>query len=77
MHAIRHLALAVIAASTLCAAAPPNIIFILSDDLAQGDVGAYGQKIIHPPGSTGWPGKAPVSPKPTVAPTFAPRAAPP
>jgi arylsulfatase A-like enzyme len=49
MHAIRHLALAVIAASTLCAAAPPNIIFILSDDLAQGDIGAYGQKIIQTP----------------------------
>lgn len=27
----------------------PNIIFILSDDLAQGDVGAYGQKIIQTP----------------------------
>ncbi len=49
MQAIRHFALAVIAASTLCAAAPPNIIFILSDDLAQGDVGAYGQKIIQTP----------------------------
>lgn len=49
MHAIRHLALAVIAASSISAAAPPNIIFILSDDLAQGDVGAYGQKIIQTP----------------------------
>ena len=29
--------------------AKPNIIFILSDDLAQGDVGAYGQKIIQTP----------------------------
>jgi arylsulfatase A-like enzyme len=49
MHVIRHLALAVIAASSISAAAPPNIIFILSDDLAQGDVGAYGQKIIQTP----------------------------
>jgi arylsulfatase A len=49
MNAIRHLALAVLTASNIFAAAPPNIIFILSDDLAQGDVGAYGQKIIQTP----------------------------
>jgi arylsulfatase A len=30
-------------------AATPNIIFILSDDLAQGDLGAYGQKVIQTP----------------------------
>jgi arylsulfatase A-like enzyme len=31
------------------AARKPNIIFILSDDLAQGDIGAYGQKVIQTP----------------------------
>ena len=25
----------------------PNIVFILSDDLAQGDLGCYGQKLIR------------------------------
>ena len=29
--------------------AQPNLIFILSDDLAQGDVGVYGQKLIQTP----------------------------
>ena len=27
----------------------PNLIFILSDDIAQGDVGAYGQELIQTP----------------------------
>jgi arylsulfatase A-like enzyme len=32
-----------------CAADKPNLIFILSDDLAQGDLGCYGQKLIQTP----------------------------
>ena len=36
-------------ASFNVAFARPNIIFILSDDLAQGDLGCYGQKIIQTP----------------------------
>ncbi len=38
-------ALAMVAA----ASAKPNFIFILSDDLAQGDCGSYGQKLIQTP----------------------------
>jgi len=42
---------ACLAATSITAVEPnkPNFIFILSDDLAQGDVGAYGQKLIQTP----------------------------
>lgn len=43
---IRVLAFLCLAAA---ASARPNIIFILSDDLAQGDLGCYGQKLIQTP----------------------------
>lgn len=43
------LALLAISAAFALGADKPNIIFILSDDLAQGDVGCYGQKRIHTP----------------------------
>jgi arylsulfatase A len=39
----------VCAAAGSSSAAKPNIIFILSDDLAQGDLGCYGQKLIQTP----------------------------
>lgn len=41
---------AVLAAPVHAAATrPPNIIFILADDLGYGDIGAFGQKIIRTP----------------------------
>ncbi|MCH7227644.1 arylsulfatase [Haloferula sp. A504] len=47
---MRMLALALlILASGIAAAAPPNFIFILSDDVAQGDLGCYGQELIQTP----------------------------
>lgn len=39
----------IVFALSATAADKPNIIFILSDDLAQGDVGCYGQKLIQTP----------------------------
>ena len=41
--------LCVLCGQLIAAPAKPNIIFILSDDLAQGDVGCYGQKLIQTP----------------------------
>jgi arylsulfatase A len=38
-----------IACTAHAAARQPNIIFILSDDIAQGDLGCYGQKLIKTP----------------------------
>src|SRR5579871_556225 len=35
--------------AALSAAEKPNIIFLLSDDVAQGDLGCYGQKLIQTP----------------------------
>lgn len=39
----------VLLATTLSAETKPNLIFILCDDLAQGDLGCYGQKLIQTP----------------------------
>lgn len=49
MRLFPRLALIFTAATGLAAAAKPNVIFILSDDLAQGDLGVYGQKVIQTP----------------------------
>ncbi|MES2596832.1 MAG: arylsulfatase [Verrucomicrobiota bacterium] len=49
MTALRLLLLFAFTALTISAADKPNIIFILCDDLAQGDLGCYGQKLIQTP----------------------------
>jgi arylsulfatase A-like enzyme len=41
--------LAGVTAPLFAATPPPNLIFILSDDLAQGDLGVYGQRLIRTP----------------------------
>ena len=48
MEMIRVLA-ALLALVSAALAERPNVIFILSDDLAQGDLGCYGQKLIQTP----------------------------
>jgi arylsulfatase A len=47
--AMRCLLFLLLAAVSLPAADKPNLIFILCDDLAQGDLGCYGQKLIQTP----------------------------
>ncbi|MEY4917162.1 MAG: Arylsulfatase, partial [Verrucomicrobiota bacterium] len=49
MKAIQTLIASLLGCVTLMAADKPNIIFILSDDLAQGDLGCYGQQLIKTP----------------------------
>lgn len=46
---IRPLLVFVALVTSAVAERPPNLIFILSDDIAQGDVGVYGQKLIETP----------------------------
>jgi len=48
-HLLRLGLLITIFCSSLSASEKPNIIFILCDDLAQGDLGCYGQKLIQTP----------------------------
>ncbi len=48
-HFLTAFAAATLAVSAAPAATKPNLIFILADDLAQGDLGCYGQKLILTP----------------------------
>ena len=41
--------LSLVGAAASAPTSKPNIIFILSDDIAQGDLGCYGQKLIQTP----------------------------
>src|SRR5215210_2615231 len=41
--------LVLLAAAGPALAAPPNLIFILADDLGYGELGSYGQKVIQTP----------------------------
>jgi arylsulfatase A len=49
IHSFLALTALTLATSAAEPAARPNIIYILSDDLAQGDLGCYGQKLIQTP----------------------------
>ena len=41
--------LTILSGIALKAKQPPNVVFVLADDLAQGDLGCYGQKLIQTP----------------------------
>jgi arylsulfatase A-like enzyme len=49
MHLFRILALLFLIAVQPALGRPPNVIFILADDLGPGDLGSYGQKLIRTP----------------------------
>ena len=49
MKVLRMLFVLLLGCAPLIAADKPNIIFILSDDVGEGDIGCYGQKLIQTP----------------------------